>query len=307
MPNGIVHVTEYTDPTCPFAFSASPELLALRWHYGDQLSWTRKLVVLAESADENAAKGLTPEHAAESNAVLGERYGMPLGTTAPARLVVPKPIDLAIKAAQLAQPEFADRYYRALQVAWHTDRRLIDQPEQLLEVAGEVGLDPAKLAEQISDPATAAALERDKADARNPLPAATGPLDHKLAGPAGERRYTCPSLEIAAVDRPDELLSAPGIQNQLAYELLLANAEPTLVRRAPAEGVEEALDFADWPLATVEVAALMDTSIEQARAGLLASGASETDGYWSLDSGDQDQLATGAPRADRLVSGAGVG
>ena len=29
----------FTDPACPFAFSAEPVRRRLRWHYGDQLRW----------------------------------------------------------------------------------------------------------------------------------------------------------------------------------------------------------------------------------------------------------------------------
>ena len=30
-------VTLFTDPACPFAFSAEPVRRQLQWHYGDQL------------------------------------------------------------------------------------------------------------------------------------------------------------------------------------------------------------------------------------------------------------------------------
>ena len=33
----MIDVTLYTDPACPFAFSAEPARLRLRWHYGDGL------------------------------------------------------------------------------------------------------------------------------------------------------------------------------------------------------------------------------------------------------------------------------
>ena len=34
-----VDITLFTDPACPFAFSAEPVRQRLRWHYGDQLRW----------------------------------------------------------------------------------------------------------------------------------------------------------------------------------------------------------------------------------------------------------------------------
>ena len=39
----VVSVTHFTDPGCPWAWSASPALAALRWRYGDQLTLTMKL------------------------------------------------------------------------------------------------------------------------------------------------------------------------------------------------------------------------------------------------------------------------
>ena len=35
-----VSIELFTDPACPFAFSAEPVRQRLRWHYGDGLRWT---------------------------------------------------------------------------------------------------------------------------------------------------------------------------------------------------------------------------------------------------------------------------
>jgi hypothetical protein len=47
-----VGITEYTDPGCPWAYSAEPHRLRLRWLYGDELDWRRRMVVLARSPQE---------------------------------------------------------------------------------------------------------------------------------------------------------------------------------------------------------------------------------------------------------------
>jgi len=69
------------------------------------------------------------------------------------------------------------------------------------------------------------------------------------------------------------------------YEAAIANLDPTLGRRAAPESVEELLHWAEVPLATVEVAAVMGIEPADARAEL-ARVAAETpvgpDGYWSL-------------------------
>src|ERR1700761_9795426 len=40
----VLDVELFTDPACPFAFSAEPVRQRLRWHYGDGLSWTVTMI-----------------------------------------------------------------------------------------------------------------------------------------------------------------------------------------------------------------------------------------------------------------------
>src|SRR3954447_21256784 len=44
-----VSVTHFSDPGCPWAWSASPAIAALRWRYGDQLEWRHVMIGLTES------------------------------------------------------------------------------------------------------------------------------------------------------------------------------------------------------------------------------------------------------------------
>ena len=45
-----IRVTHFTDPGCPWAYSAAPALAALRWRYGDQLDWDLVTIGLTEDA-----------------------------------------------------------------------------------------------------------------------------------------------------------------------------------------------------------------------------------------------------------------
>jgi hypothetical protein len=45
-----LELTHFTDPACPFAFSAEPVRMRLRWHYGDQLVWRTRMIVLTLEA-----------------------------------------------------------------------------------------------------------------------------------------------------------------------------------------------------------------------------------------------------------------
>ena len=306
MTKGLVRITEFTDAACPFAFSAEPDLLALRWLYGDQLEWQTRLVVLSEKKGENEAKGLTLDLVEANDARLASEHGMPINGARRPHLLVAKPGDLAVKAVQLNQPEFAARFLRALRVAWQTDHRPIDEDAVILEVAQEVGIDRDKLDVWRREPATLAALEDDKAAAREPMSAALGALDHKLAGPDDERRYTCPSLEITPATDPGRKLVAPGFQSHNAYDLMIANAAPEIERGEYATDILEVLRWADWPLAAVEVGRVMGIDRDAAARELVAAGAFNDRGYWSEPVlRDEDQLAAGAAPADRLVSRSG--
>ena len=43
-----VKVLHFTDPACPWAYSASPALAALQWRFGDQLDWQLVTITLSE-------------------------------------------------------------------------------------------------------------------------------------------------------------------------------------------------------------------------------------------------------------------
>jgi hypothetical protein len=120
------------------------------------------------------------------------------------------------------------------------------------------------------------------AAARSPSKASQA-LDHKLGGPPEERRYTCPSWEITGANGK---IDAPGFQPFAVYETAIANLAPELERRAKAETSEEVLEWAGEPLATREVAEIMELDDAAAAERLRASGAREipleTSSFWSL-------------------------
>ena len=75
-----VTITEYTDPGCPFAFSAEPFRRRLQWLYGDQLEWRPRMVVLADTPEEYLEKGFTTERQSSSFETLSREHGMPIDT-----------------------------------------------------------------------------------------------------------------------------------------------------------------------------------------------------------------------------------
>ena len=47
-----VTIRHFTDPGCPFGFSAERQRHRLLWLYGDQLAWELRMIVLAEEKAE---------------------------------------------------------------------------------------------------------------------------------------------------------------------------------------------------------------------------------------------------------------
>jgi predicted DsbA family dithiol-disulfide isomerase len=265
----VIEVELFTDPACPFAFSAEPARRRLRWHYDEGLRWSTRMIVLTREPGE-------AEKLAEGAPGLQRRHGMPIDPRPYARPASSEPACRAFVAARLHAPGRAEALLRRLRVRVMLGG-LLDEPALIAAAGADAGIDPAALAEWCAGDDVAAALEADAAAARDPLPAARA-LDHKLGGPAGQRRYTAPSYVIGGI-------AVPGFNPVEAYEAAVANAAPDLPRRPRPASPTELLEWAGEPLATAEVALVMATSIDEARAALRdvarfeAAGA---DGYWTL-------------------------
>ena len=104
------------------------------------------------------------------------------------------------------------------------------------------------------DPEVLAAYETDRARART---AAGSPTEFqgRAANTDGAVRYTAPSLVFGGPD--GQRLEAGGFQPIEAYDVVIANLEPTLERRPPAKDPVEVLSAFPYALTTAEVAAVM--------------------------------------------------
>ena len=274
-----IHVENFTDPACPFAWSAEPALRRLQWLYGNQLSWAPRMVVLSERVEDYLDKGFDTEKQARGMASIAARYGMPIDAVERPRMIATVHAARAVVAARVHAPERADALLRRLRVHHLVVGDLIDEQDVIDAAAREAGLDPDRLWGWTKEPEVERELRADMAAARSPLPAARA-LDHKLGGPAEERRYTCPSLVLSAED--GTTLVAPGFQPVAAYEVLLANLAPELTRRADPESAAEVLAWAREPLAAAEVAAVLDRSREDVEEELRLV-ATEDAGFWTLE------------------------
>jgi 2-hydroxychromene-2-carboxylate isomerase len=269
----VIDITLYTDPACPFAFSAEPARLRLCWHYGDGLRWRLAMIVLTLEPGE-------AEKLASGASGLQARYGMPIHPFPSERPASSEPACRAVVAARLHAPGSEHRLLRALRVRTMSGG-LLDDPALLAAAARDAQLDPTQLARWAAGRETKEALARDIRDARDPSPAARA-LDHKLGGPERARRYTAPSYELR---NGSAAACLPGFNPVEAYEAAIANLDPELTRRPAPETVAELLEWADAPLATAEIVQIMQQPEAELRAQL-ARGAvaapAGADTYWTL-------------------------
>jgi protein-disulfide isomerase-like protein with CxxC motif len=269
----VIEVTHFTDPGCPWAYSAAPAHTTLRWRYGDGLRWTLVMIGLTEEAGQYAARGYTPTRSA-----LGyrrfRRFGMPFQITPKAKLSATSPGCRAVVATRLFEPKLADAALRALQLAQFTTTGTLEDTETLrTALAGVDGLDGDAMVDRIDDPEVVAAYEADRARART---AAGSPTEAqgRAANTDGEVRYTAPSLIFEGAD--GRRLEAGGFQPIEAYDVVVANLDPGLARRPPADDPIAVLSAFPYPLTTAEVAAAMtehlaEPDLSAAEAELIAA------------------------------------
>ena len=273
-----IRATLDSDPACPWAYAESPALRVIEWRYGEQLEWRLVLIGLSEDTSRAAAAGYTPVTSAMHRLRFRDLYGMPFDRVPKARLSASSRACRAVVAARLERPGSEFPVFRALQVANFTTPFLLDDDDQLRDVLAEVpGTHAAKIVERIDSPEVLAAYELDRAEARSAAGSASE-LQGKARNVDGVVRYTAPSVRFEAGD--GRRLEAGGFQPVEAYDVLIANLDPTLARRQPPDDPSVLLTYFPFGLTTQEVAALMAagndppdrTRAEQAMMALVGEG-----------------------------------
>lgn len=277
-----IQITEYTDPACPFAWSAEPSRRRIEWLYGDQIELRPRMVGLHETGEAMAEKGMTTEMLARGAARLAAAHHMPMDTGERPRLAGSVPACRAVVAVRLHAPDRERAMLRALRVL-NFAGQLLDEDATLRRAAERARVDPDDLERWLAEPETNTALRGDMRAARAPTPEAVA-LPGKLARDPDSKagyRYTCPSWELVHDGRT---ATVPGFQPTAAYEVTIANLAPELTRREDPADVTEVLLWADEPLASAEVAAVCGLDLDDAREQLGRVAAEEhigADGLWS--------------------------
>jgi predicted DsbA family dithiol-disulfide isomerase len=249
----MISATLYNDPGCPWGYSANPALRVLEWRYGDQLDWRLVLIGLTEDASQYVARGYTPVRGALSQ-LRFRRYGMPFAPAPKARVSATARACRAVVAARLLNPGSEWAAFRALQVANFTTPLVLEDDAQLREaLRGVPGVDADEVIARLDSPEVTEAYERDRAEARTAVGTAAE-LQGKTATTDGPVRYTAPSV---VFERDGTRLIAGGWQTIEAYDVLVANLDPSLHREAPPSTPEPLLARFPFGLTTQEVAALL--------------------------------------------------
>jgi 2-hydroxychromene-2-carboxylate isomerase len=282
----VIDATLYSDAACPWAYSANPALRVLEWRYGDQLAWRLVMIGLREEA---GSASFDAGRAAQRHAAFRDRYGMPFGPAVKERAAATGRGCRAVVAARLIEPGSEWRVLRALQLANFTTTLLLDDDERILEALRTVpGIDADAIVSRLDDDEVAEENARDRAEART-AEGSAAEAQGKTSTSDGPVRFTAPSV---VFEHDGRRVVAGGWQPILAYDVLLANLDPTLARTPPPQSPLPLLEHSatswapSWAdgLTTAEVAALIAegpdyvpdlVSAEQALLGLEAEGHAE--------------------------------
>jgi predicted DsbA family dithiol-disulfide isomerase len=249
----VISTTLYSDPACPWAYSESPALRVLEWRYGDQLDWRLVLIGLTESASQYERRGYTPLRGALGQ-VRFRRYGMPFAPSPKDRVSATARACRAVVATRLLHPGKEWAAFRALQLANFTTRLLLDDDTQLRDVLRTVsGIDADEIVSRLDSPEVTEAYERDRDETRGAAGTAAE-LQGKTATTDGPVRFTAPSV---VFESNGQRVVAGGFQPLEAYDVLIANLDPTLHREPPPYSPAPVLVRFPDGLKTQEVALLL--------------------------------------------------
>jgi protein-disulfide isomerase-like protein with CxxC motif len=248
----------FTDPGCPWAYSARPAHTRLAWRFGDQIEWRLVTIGLSETTERALARGRTPASQTAGWRAFERRFGMPFTSALKPRLAATSRACRAIVAARELDPALAERALRELQLMHFATTDLLDDDADLRAALARVsGLDAEKVVAGIDDAGIRDLYEADRALARSAEGSPTEAQD-RSATSDGPVRYTAPSVifEHAGGRR----IEVGGFQPFEAYDTALANLDVSLERRPAPAGVGEALAAFPDGLTTAEMAAVMRPS-----------------------------------------------
>ncbi|MGA1212650.1 MAG: DsbA family protein [Solirubrobacterales bacterium] len=252
-----IRATLFIDPVCPWGYSASPALRTIEWRYRDQIAW--EMVLIGLSSPDGPPVKFTPTELASLQVMMRDRFGMPFALEPKSRPFTSSRACEALVAVRTVSPGSEWRALRALQLLFFNTPMLPDDDAQIAEALETVpGLDVAEVMGAIDTKAVRKAYESDRMKARS-ASGSPSELQGKTADSPEGIRYTAPSVIFA---KGSQTAEAGGFQPTGAYDVLVANLDPSIRRFAAPADPAEALALYSGGLTTQEVAALLESGAE---------------------------------------------
>ena len=250
------HATLYTDPACPWAYSESPALRVIEWRYGDQLDWRLVLDRPHRGRRPVRGRGATrPLRGALGQLHVPPRYGMPFAPAPKARVSATARACRAVVAARLANPGTRVGGVPrppAGQLHHPAGARGRRQLRDVLRGRSRAST-PRRSSPRSTRPRSPRPTRATRPRPARP-PASAAELQGKTATTDGPVRFTAPSVVFQSNGTS---LVAGGFQPVEAYDVLIANLDPTLTAQRAARDARAAAGRLPGGLTTQEVAALM--------------------------------------------------
>jgi predicted DsbA family dithiol-disulfide isomerase len=239
-----VQARYYTDPACPWSWSAEPAVRKLMVEFGDNVSWTYVMGGLAR--DYTNTPGARSARMAQWLDA-AEAGGMPIDPRLWTEGAIGSsyPACMAVKAAAEQGGAAAGRYLRAVREGLMCFRRKLDTTEALVEEARRAGLDVERFRVDLSSHAIVEAFGTDLDETRTRASPGGDPIALPSVAlgdrdPIALRSHD--ELSAAAVEAGAEPVagSPPGVLDALRRFGTMATAEVAAVcalpgPRAPAE------------------------------------------------------------------------
>src|SRR4051794_324817 len=221
-----VEARYYTDPACPWSWSAEPAVRKLMVEFGDNLSWTYVLGGLVR--DYTNTPDARGKRAAEWLDV-ADRGEMPIDPRLWQESAIGSsyPACMAVKAAAEQGADAAARYLRAVREGLMCFRRKLDAVEALVEEARRVRLDVERFRIDLGSHAIVEAfgadLEETRADERISFPTVVFGDGHGAYGFSSHDELRAAALAAGAEPLTDA--AAPAVLDALRRFGTMATAE----------------------------------------------------------------------------------
>lgn len=169
-----VIITNFTDPLCTWCWGLEPVFRKLETHFPDEIEFRYVMGGLVENIEEkwDPANGIGHADIPQINKQIeahwrdaSRRHGMPVkgtGFTLFSREYPSTyPQNIAYKAAQMVDPQKADRFLRRLREASAADYLMTSHPDVIDKLASESGIDLKEFHKHLQDGSAERAFKDD--------------------------------------------------------------------------------------------------------------------------------------------------